>query len=366
MTISVIITTYNRAHLLPQTVESALAQTRPADEVVIIDDGSTDTTPEVATSFGERGVRYIRQENAYLSAARNTGFANTTGETVLFLDDDDLLLPDALRQLEAALISHPDASLSYCRARTIDPHGKTLDPLWTVGNEAEKDLLWEALARMNFIRSPGCVLVRREALEGVVGGRWSVASEAGSGVRGLGSGRDEDQVPFSQHSTLNTQDSPSDHRPLPTDHQLFDCQFRACEDWDMWLRLASRERAEFVRVPEVLFAYRIQPDSMSASKELMYRAAQAVYRKHLAFYARGSSRYEQLSALLAEFPPLPEDQEQVLQAMTDAPKARELSLKHRLLRAILEYSGIAPLYRRLPIGVRLRMRSAFGIKRWAG
>ena len=104
MTISVIIPAFNAAHWLPAAVASVRAQTRAADEIVIVDDGSSDGTRELCRTF-DKGVRYVTRENGGLSAARNTGVAATTGEWMLFLDADDVLLPDALASLSATAAS---------------------------------------------------------------------------------------------------------------------------------------------------------------------------------------------------------------------------------------------------------------------
>ncbi len=104
MTISVIIPAFNAAHWLPACVSSVRAQTRPADEIIIVDDGSTDNTREVCRDFGE-GVRYVARANGGLSAARNTGVAASSGDWMLFLDADDVLLPDALASLSATAAS---------------------------------------------------------------------------------------------------------------------------------------------------------------------------------------------------------------------------------------------------------------------
>src|SRR5688572_31755178 len=100
MKISVIIPCYNRADDLPRTLESILRQTRLADEVLVVDDGSQDDTAEVTARFAP-AVRYVYRENGGLSAARNTGQAASIGDALLFIDSDDLLLPEALEQLEA-------------------------------------------------------------------------------------------------------------------------------------------------------------------------------------------------------------------------------------------------------------------------
>ena len=92
--VSVVITCYNHAHYLPEAIQSVLSQSYQPIEIIVVDDGSTDNTREVATGFNE--VRYIYQPNKGLPAARNTGMAASTGEYLVFLDADDWLLTDAI------------------------------------------------------------------------------------------------------------------------------------------------------------------------------------------------------------------------------------------------------------------------------
>lgn len=95
--ISVVLTTYNRCHLLPRAIESVLNGTYDDFEVVVVDDASTDTTPEVVSRFKDPRVRYLRLlQNGGVLRARNRGFDATRGDYVVILDDDDELLPDAL------------------------------------------------------------------------------------------------------------------------------------------------------------------------------------------------------------------------------------------------------------------------------
>lgn len=120
-TIAVIIPTYNRSRYLREAIKSVLAQVRQPDDFVVVDDGSGDDTPQVCAQYPQ--VRYIRQANGGLSAARNTGIAQTSSEFLVFLDDDDHLLPHTLRLQEAAFVSNPDAGLVYGRALIIDADG---------------------------------------------------------------------------------------------------------------------------------------------------------------------------------------------------------------------------------------------------
>lgn len=117
--ITVVIPTYNRAKWLPATVASVLRQTRPADEVLIVDDGSRDDTEEVCRAF-PAPVRYVRQENAGVSAARNRGAREARGDWVAFLDSDDLWEPTKLEVQLAALEATPDAGWSISECVLVD------------------------------------------------------------------------------------------------------------------------------------------------------------------------------------------------------------------------------------------------------
>jgi len=101
--VTVIIPAYNYARFLPEAIDSALAQAEPGleVEVLVVDDGSTDETPEVAARYEGR-IRYLRKENAGLSAARNTGMEEAAHELVVFLDADDRLAPRGVATLLAA------------------------------------------------------------------------------------------------------------------------------------------------------------------------------------------------------------------------------------------------------------------------
>jgi glycosyltransferase involved in cell wall biosynthesis len=94
MLVSVIIPCYNHGHYLQAAIESVLQQTHSAVEIIVVDDGSTDNTKQVAHGYAQ--VKYIWQKNKGLSASRNTGIRNCSGNWVIFLDADDWLYPDAI------------------------------------------------------------------------------------------------------------------------------------------------------------------------------------------------------------------------------------------------------------------------------
>ena len=109
--ISVIIPAYNREKLLPQTLESLLHQTFPAEEIIVVDDGSTDRTAAVSESFGDP-VRVIHQENSGPAAARNRGFLESRSGFIHFFDSDDLALPNK-HEVQVKLLQKTGADIAY-------------------------------------------------------------------------------------------------------------------------------------------------------------------------------------------------------------------------------------------------------------
>lgn len=100
---SVIIPTYNRAHLIPAAIESVLKQTFSHFELLIVDDGSTDHTKQVVAQYADSRIRYIFQQNAERCAARNNGINNAKGLYICFLDSDDYYLPNRLEMLHQSV-----------------------------------------------------------------------------------------------------------------------------------------------------------------------------------------------------------------------------------------------------------------------
>jgi glycosyltransferase involved in cell wall biosynthesis len=163
--ISVVIPCYNQGHYLAEAVTSAVSRPHRV-EVIVVDDGSTDDTPQVASRHA--GVRYVRQENRGLAAARNRGLAEATGDMVVFLDADDRLMPRGIDTGASALAAHPACAMTYGRCVMIGPDGVE----WPTPQQRRVLCGHHALLlRTNPIWTPAMAMFRRAALIEVNGFR---------------------------------------------------------------------------------------------------------------------------------------------------------------------------------------------------
>ena len=227
MKISVVIPAYNAAHFLPRSLASVFAQTLLPDEVIVVDDGSTDNTAAVAAALG---AKVIKRQNGGLSAARNTGIQNASSEWIALLDADDMWAPKKL-ELQAARV-RPDTVLVYTGLRFFDDNGArgerpAIDPTQAL----------KLLRSCNPI-APSTVLVGREAVM------------QGGGFR-------ED--------------------------------IRACEDWEMWVRL--QRLGKFEGVPDVLMDCYVHADSLSHNPEGMLRWLDLIIETTLVSDLKGLQRW---------------------------------------------------------------------------
>jgi glycosyltransferase involved in cell wall biosynthesis len=176
-TVSVVIPTYNRADKVRGAIESALAQTYAACEIIVVDDGSTDRTREVVDGYAHHGascgipVHYLRQVRQGVSVARNTGIAKAMGEWIAFLDSDDRWVPHKLeRQINALERFGPDCGACFTDARHVN------NPSWppTVFEQSDgpfetaKGVLGDAplvIARANHGIRVQTLVVRRNVIE---------------------------------------------------------------------------------------------------------------------------------------------------------------------------------------------------------
>lgn len=113
MKFSIIIPSYNRAAFLPKAIESVLAQTYTVWELIIIDDGSTDNTKAVVSQYSDSRIKYIYQQNAERSAARNNGINHAKGDYICFMDSDEYLYSERLEELSNAIKNNGNKFACY-------------------------------------------------------------------------------------------------------------------------------------------------------------------------------------------------------------------------------------------------------------
>jgi glycosyltransferase involved in cell wall biosynthesis len=120
--VSIITCTYNRAHLIGETIESIIAQTFQDFEYIIVDEGSTDNTEEVVKSFPDSRIHYFKIPNTqgHLSAMRNFGIKKSQGKYIAFVDSDDLWLPEKLKKQFSALEADNSIGFSYTDIETFN------------------------------------------------------------------------------------------------------------------------------------------------------------------------------------------------------------------------------------------------------
>jgi len=245
--VSVVIPTYNRADYIAETIESVLGQTYENIEIIVIDDGSTDSTRELVERFTPR-VRYVWQENSERGASRNHGLRLAGGEFIAFLDSDDLWLPDKAAEGVDFLTAHPAVGLIGTDAMQIDGEGKENRILRARGYSGQ---VTEKLLQNNFIIMP-THLARTSA------------------VKKVGGFREERQLSGS-------------------------------EDWELWVRLSLV--ADIVYLPRVTAKYRVHTaNTMSSAAGMrgsMARAAELFHGyKELRSYKRDLARMDANIALV--------------------------------------------------------------------
>ena len=236
--VSVVIPCYNQAHFLPEAIESVLGQSYQNFELLVVDDGSKDDTPKVASEYASQDsrVRLIGQQNRGLAGARNRGLAESKGEYVVFLDSDDRLLGEALEVGVRELASHPECAFVSGHYRPIGADGEIYGIPRKARVEGDHYL---ALLRDNYISMPASVMYRRWVFEEVGG---------------------------------------------------FDGSVDAAADWDLYLRIARR--FPIYHHGEVVADYRWHGSNMTADPALMLRSTVAVLRGQKE-YVEGNERYQE-------------------------------------------------------------------------
>jgi glycosyltransferase involved in cell wall biosynthesis len=211
MRVSAVITAYNSEAFVVDAILSVLNQTRPVDEIVVVDDGSTDRTREVVEQFSGRGVQYIYQENKGPSAARNHGMRRTTGELLAFLDADDIWLENKNQIQAEYLTNHPHVAMvsGFQWRRVVSQNSRHLF------GKIPKDIatLRREILIRNPFGNPSMVMLRRTVLEEV--GCWNEDDRYG-------------------------------------------------RDWELWIRIILSHDAAILPVPVI--EYHTHPENLSRSK----------------------------------------------------------------------------------------------------
>lgn len=225
LSVSAVIATYNGTRYLVEAVESALRQTYPLLEIIVVDDGSSQDIRSLVAPF-EPLVRYVRRENGGPAAARNHGIRMARGDLIALLDDDDLWRPSKTADQVAIMEEHPDCALVYGYPELIDDAGEriTNEP----PNEFPSGQVYLQFLTTNRINSPSGTLIRREVFE---------------------------QVGYFD-----------EHR---------DCV--SCEDYDLWLRIANCHEVRFS--PGILFSYRVRDSGISRNLDRHLKANFYVFNK---------------------------------------------------------------------------------------
>ncbi len=233
--VSVVIPVYNCEAFIRETVESALAQTYPNIEIMVVDDGSTDgTKKQIEDLIKDRRIKYIFQENAGPGVARNTGIKNTLGELIALLDHDDLWMPEKIEKQVQFIRENPWADIVFCEGYGFDEKGN------------DKRRMARAEKRIKMIHK---VLIKKKKEEnGVL--RPDFTDMICEGII-----RSPTSVMFKRRAFELT----GDFAKNKVDDWIDD-------DWDMWLRMAAKG-LKFAYVCEVLFKKRAH--SANLTKLLM-------------------------------------------------------------------------------------------------
>lgn len=197
--ISVVIPVYNGEKTIRQTLESVLNQTFTDFEVIVINDGSQDTTLEIVANIADPRLKVFSYPNAGQAASRNRGLSQARGEFIAFLDADDLWTSDKLEAQLRVLQENPQAAVAYSWSDCIDESGNFLRE---ASHRTVNGDVYAKLLLTDFLDNGSNPLIRRQAI-----------TEVG--------GFDESLLP--------------------------------AEDWDMWLRLAARYHFVAVPYPQVLY-----------------------------------------------------------------------------------------------------------------
>lgn len=224
--VSVVLPTYNRARLLPESIGSVLAQTYSDLEIIVVDDGSTDDTREVVSTIDDRRVRYLGlTKNMGQAIARNAGIGEATANLIAFQDSDDMWLPEKLdMQISALRESAPNTGVVYTAYERICGNRSEVLPSRRIATKTGD--IHARLLKGNFITIQ-TTLIGRECFEKI---------------------------------------------------GIFDEGQKTMDDWDLFIRLSGKYHVAFVDRP--LVKYRVRSDSISVDLDRFVRSYERILAKH--------------------------------------------------------------------------------------
>jgi len=217
MRVSAIITAYNSEMFVAEAINSVLEQSCPVDDIVVVDDGSTDRTRDIVASYSQNGVRYLYQENQGPGAARNYGLRESNGEIVAFLDADDMWLKDKTRIQLDFLSEHPEVALVSGFAwwwNVIKNHCSTSGQVPRSLESLRRDMMV-----YNTIGNPSRVMLRR-----------SILADVG----------------------------------------VFNQTIRWGQDWDLWVRIITLYKAAILPTPVIVYRWHEKNLSHTRRWERLY------------------------------------------------------------------------------------------------
>ena len=225
-TVSVIIPTYNRAHLVGRAIQSVLDQTYQDFELIVIDDASTDNTEEVVKSFNDERIKYLKHdENKGVAAARNTGIKVARGEYIAFQDSDDEWFSQKLeKQMKVFEAASPEVGVVYTGFWRIESNKKIYIPSEKVARKEGN--IHAELLRGNFVDTPTAV-VKKDCFAKV---------------------------------------------------GIFDERLPRLQDWELFIRISKDYHFKCVDEPLLISYY--QPHSISADQSALIRALKLILEKH--------------------------------------------------------------------------------------
>ena len=234
--VSVVIPAYNAAAFITRTLESVIKQTYRQLEILVVDDGSSDRTPQIVRAYAQADprIKLLQQANAGVAAARNFGIRSANGEFIAPIDADDIWHPEAMTKImDQFLAGSSDLGVVYTWSADIDEHNQQTGGFHAA--EVDGDV-YKTLICHNFLGNASSTVIRKACLDNVGGYNRQLKAQGAQG----------------------------------------------CEDWDLYLRLA--EQYKFGVVPEFLVGYRKVLGSMSGDFRQMARSQRimldAVQQKH--------------------------------------------------------------------------------------